>query len=145
MPGAADGPADPHADLDALIGLTEVKARVRRLAAEAKAEAMRRTAGMTIASPTRHMVFTGNPGTAKTTVARLLAGIYRELGLLTSGHLVEASRADLVGEYLGQTAPLVRQAVDKAKGSVLLIDEAYSLNQAGYAHGDAYGQEAITT
>jgi SpoVK/Ycf46/Vps4 family AAA+-type ATPase len=140
-----DAPGDPLADLDALTGLADVKGRVRQLVAEAKAEAMRRKAGMPIASPTRHMVFSGNPGTAKTTVARLLAAIYQKLGLLSSGHLVEVSRVDLIGPYLGQTAPRVQQAVAKAKGGVLFIDEAYSLINSGYAHGDAYGQEAVDT
>lgn len=136
---AADDPADPAAALDALIGLADVKARVRRLSAEAKAEVMRRKAGMPIASPTRHMIFTGNPGTAKTTVARLLAAVYRGLGLLSSGHLVEVSRVDLIGQYLGQTAPKVRDAVERAMGGVLFIDEAYSIV------GDSYGREVVAT
>ncbi|MBO0806406.1 MAG: AAA family ATPase, partial [Nocardiopsaceae bacterium] len=140
---AGDVPADPVASLDGLIGLAGVKARVRRLSAEAKAEVMRRKAGMPIVSPTRHMIFTGNPGTAKTTVARLLAAIYRRLGLLSSGHLVEVSRVDLIGEYVGQTAPKVRRAVEKARGGVLFIDEAYSLTES--SKWDYYGREAIDT
>ena len=85
------------------------------------------------------MIFTGSPGTAKTTVARLVASVYGHLGLLSSGHLVEVSRADLIGPYLGQTAPRVRAAVEQALGGVLFVDEAYSLA------GDAYGQEAVAT
>jgi SpoVK/Ycf46/Vps4 family AAA+-type ATPase len=130
---------DPLAELDALIGLTAVKEEVHRLASEARAADLRRAAGRPAGVPTRHMIFTGNPGTAKTTVARLIASVYAQLGLLSSGHLVEAARADLVGPYLGQTAPRVRAVVEQALGGVLFIDEAYSLT------GDTYGQEAVST
>ncbi|MFG2085114.1 MULTISPECIES: AAA family ATPase [unclassified Spirillospora] len=130
---------DPLAELDALIGLADVKKEVHRLAAEARAADLRRAAGHTAGVPTRHMVFTGNPGTAKTTVARLVASVYADLGLLSSGHLVEVSRADLIGSYIGQTAPRVRAAVEQALGGVLFIDEAYSLA------GDSYTQEAVST
>jgi SpoVK/Ycf46/Vps4 family AAA+-type ATPase len=130
---------DPLAELDALIGLTAVKKEVHRLAAEARAADLRRAAGHPVGAPTRHMIFTGNPGTAKTTVARLIAGVYAQLGLLSSGHLVEATRTDLVGPYLGQTAPRVRAIVEQALGGILFIDEAYSLA------GDTYSQEAIST
>ncbi|MGI5421548.1 AAA family ATPase [Actinomadura luteofluorescens] len=130
---------DPFAELDALVGLDEVKEEVHRLIAEAHAADLRRHVGAKPAAPTRHMVFTGNPGTAKTTVARLVAAVYAELGLLSSGHMVEASRVDLVGPYLGQTAPRVRAVVEQALGGVLFVDEAYALAS------DAYGQEAIAT
>jgi SpoVK/Ycf46/Vps4 family AAA+-type ATPase len=135
-----DLPNDPLSEIDALIGLADVKHEVRLLVSEAKADRMRRDAGIPLAAPTRHMVFTGSPGTAKTTMARLVAAAYAKLGLLSSGHLVEVSRGDLIGEYLGQTAPKVRAAVARALGGVLFIDEAYSLTPAWY---DGYGSEAI--
>ncbi|MDQ3913928.1 MAG: AAA family ATPase [Actinomycetota bacterium] len=134
---------DPFAELDALVGLREVKQEVRLLAAEAKAERARREAGIKVPPPTRHFAFTGNPGTAKTTVARLLARIYQSLDLLSSGHLVEVSRVDLVARYIGQTAPLVRAAVERALGGILFIDEAYALTPQG--SDEDFGHEAVAT
>lgn len=131
---------DPLTALDGLIGLTDVKDVVRRLSAEAEAEVMRIKAGLRPSTRSRHMVFLGNPGTGKTTVARLIAGIYRDLGLLGTGQLVEVSRGDLIAEYLGQTAPRVRKVVEKALGGVLFIDEAYALYDS-----HSYGAEAIAT
>ncbi|WP_344591737.1 AAA family ATPase [Actinomadura vinacea] len=131
----ADG--DPFAELEAMVGLDDVKAEVRALMAEARVLEARRSAGQRVPTPTRHMVFSGNPGTAKTTVARLIARIYARLELLSSGHLVEVSRADLVGEYLGQTAPKVHRVVEQAMGGVLFIDEAYALRE------DRFGREAV--
>lgn len=127
------------AELDALVGLTEVKAEIHRQAAVLRVEGLRADAGLEGLTITRHLIFNGNPGTGKTTVARLVGGIYRALGLLSKGQLVEVDRSELVAGYLGQTAMKTAEVVKSAIGGVLFIDEAYSLA------GDQYGQEAIDT
>ena len=132
--------ADLLAELDGMIGLAPVKDQVRTLVAETRVDARRRSAGLKVAPRSRHLVFTGNPGTAKTTVARLIAQLFRELGVLSSGHLVETSRPDLIAEYLGQTAAKTRAVCEKAIGGVLFIDEAYTLVSGGESD---YGPEAI--
>jgi adenylate kinase family enzyme len=127
------------AELDALIGLERVKREVHRQVAILRVERLRADAGMKSPTITRHLVFTGNPGTGKTTVARLVSGIYASLGLLSQGQLVEVDRSELVAGYLGQTAVKTAEVVAKAAGGVLFIDEAYSLT------GDQYGTEAVDT
>src|SRR5690606_9992341 len=127
------------AELDALTGLARVKDEIHRQTELLRVEKLRAEAGLTRPTLTRHLVFLGNPGTGKTTVGRLVAGIYRALGLLEKGHLVEVDRSELVAGYLGQTAEKTTAVVQRALGGVLFIDEAYALAE------DQYGGEAIDT
>jgi SpoVK/Ycf46/Vps4 family AAA+-type ATPase len=133
------------AELDELIGLEPVKRQVREIAAQLRVARLRDQQGLTSQPPARHFVFTGPPGTGKTTVARILGRIFAALGLLARPAVVEAHRADLVGEHLGATAIKTNKLVDSALGGVLFIDEAYSLYNQGYSGGDAFGAEATAT
>ena len=130
------------AELDALVGLDSVKAEVKKLASFVKIAEDRRKASLKVAPMSYHMVFTGNPGTGKTTVARIIAKIFRSLGVLQKGQLVETDRSGLVAGYVGQTAKQTNETIDKAIGGVLFIDEAYTLAEDG---GKGYGGEAIAT
>ncbi|HEX2318496.1 MAG TPA: AAA family ATPase [Streptosporangiaceae bacterium] len=133
------------AELDALVGLEPVKRQVHEIAAQLRVARLRDAQGLTSQPPVRHFVFTGPPGTGKTTVARILARIFAALGLLVRPGVVEAHRADLVGDHLGSTAIKTNKLVDSALGGVLFVDEAYSLYNDGYSGGDAFGAEAVAT
>jgi SpoVK/Ycf46/Vps4 family AAA+-type ATPase len=133
------------AELDELVGLEPVKEQVRAIAAQLRVAKLRDRQGLTSQPPTRHFVFTGPPGTGKTTVARILGRIFAALGLLVRPEVVEGHRADLVAEHLGSTAIKTNKLIDSAMGGVLFIDEAYSLHNEGYLGGDAFGAEAVQT
>lgn len=130
-------------ELDGLVGLERVKSDVRQLINFLKVQKMREKEGMEPLPISRHLVFYGNPGTGKTTIARLLAQIYRTLKILERGHLVETDRSGLVAGYVGQTALKVKGVVNDALGGLLFVDEAYSLNPEG--RGNDFGQEAVET
>jgi len=130
--------------LERMIGLENVKAQIRRLTDLVQMQRKRSAAGLKSAAVSLHLVFTGNPGTGKTTVARYVGKIYVALGLLAKGHLVEAHREDLVAGYIGQTAIKTKAKILEALDGVLFIDEAYSLNVAHTSNGD-FGKEAVST
>ena len=143
LPAAWDGgAAGVRRELDALVGLEEVKQYVFGLADNVQVQKRRAAAGMKTASLSMHMIFTGNPGTGKTTIARLVAKYLKAIGALRGGQLVEVSRGDLVGRYTGHTAPLTNSVIESALGGVLFIDEAYSLYRG---EQDSFGLEAIDT
>ncbi|MFI5641846.1 AAA family ATPase [Streptomyces goshikiensis] len=147
--GLPPGPADPQAlaealaELERMVGLEPVKRQVKALSAQLHMARLRAGQGLPVQPPKRHFVFSGPSGTGKTTVARILGRVFYALGLLGGDHLVEAQRADLVGEFLGQTAVKANELIDSAIGGVLFVDEAYSLSNSGYSKGDAYGDEAL--
>lgn len=133
---------DIQAELDDIVGLDNVKEYILSLKDHYEIQAVRKEMGYKVSTISKHMIFMGNPGTGKTTIARLIGKYLKAIGILKSGQLIEVSRADLVGRYVGHTAPLTKQVCESALGGILFIDEAYSLYRG---KDDAFGLEAIDT
>ena len=133
---------NPYDELDSLIGLGSVKEEVKTFANFVKVQQARRANGMKTTPLSYHCIFTGNPGTGKTTIARIIAAIYKDLGIIKGGQLVETDRSGLVGEFIGSTAIKTNKIIDKALDGVLFIDEAYALAEGG---ANDFGKEAIAT
>lgn len=129
-------------ELNELVGLGTVKAKVNDLIAYQKVMKLREKQHLFSEKSTLHLAFTGNPGTGKTTVARIVGRIYKQIGLLSKGHFIEVSRTDLIAGYQGQTALKVKAVIERARGGVLFIDEAYSITEND--HSDSYGRECLT-
>ena len=129
-------------ELNELIGLKKVKQIVNDLICYQQVQQQRKKNGLSSPDRTLHLAFIGNPGTGKTTVARIVGRIYKQIGVLSKGHFIEVSRTDLIAGYQGQTAHKVKHVIEKAKGGVLFIDEAYSITEND--HSDSYGRECLT-
>lgn len=129
-------------ELHALVGLENVKSKVQDLIIYQKVQKLRAAKNLFSSKSTLHLAFTGNPGTGKTTVARIVGRIYKYIGLLSKGHFIEVSRTDLIAGYQGQTALKVKKVIERAKGGVLFIDEAYSITEND--NSDSYGKECLT-
>lgn len=135
-------PIDPYKELECLVGLGSVKEEVITFANFVKVQQARRANGMRTSPVSYHCIFTGNPGTGKTTIARIMAAIYKDLGIIKGGQLIETDRSGLVGEFIGSTALKTNKIIDKALDGVLFIDEAYALAEGG---ANDFGKEAIAT
>lgn len=149
LPQTKEGQYDKHLplkkmeqEMSALVGMEELKGFIKEIYAWLYVNKCREAQGLKVEKQVLHMMFKGNPGTGKTTVARLLGNLFHEMNVLTKGHLIEVERADLVGEYIGHTAQKTRDLLKKAMGGILFIDEAYSLARGGEKD---FGKEAIDT
>ena len=138
-----DAATKAFAELDAMVGLDSVKKELNTLMARLRVDRKRRAQGLAVEPLSLHMVFTGPPGVGKTVVARVIGALYRSVGVLKKGHVIETGRSGLVGEYIGSTAPKTQARIHEAEGGILFIDEAYSL-AGGAVQGD-FGKEAIET